>query len=52
MERLVGFFTFEASEASFAADAPKRGTASLVTMPFEDSAEPGRVSTKEKSGRF
>jgi len=52
MERLVGVFTFETSEASFAADAPNRGTASLVTMPFEESAEPGRVSTKEKSGRF
>jgi len=25
MERLVGCFTFEASEASFAADAPKTG---------------------------
>jgi hypothetical protein len=25
MERLVGVFTFETSEASFAADAPKAG---------------------------
>src|SRR5688572_11901641 len=52
MERLVGVFTFETSEASFAADAPNRGPASPVSVSFGGSALTGRVWPTEKSGPF
>jgi hypothetical protein len=52
MERLVGVFTFETSEASFAADAPNRGPASPVSVSFGGSALLGRVCAKEKFRRF
>jgi hypothetical protein len=45
-------FTFETSEASFAADAPNRGPASPVSESFGGSTGTGWVSAEEKPGRF
>lgn len=46
------FFTFETSEASFAADAPNRGAASPVSLSFGRSAAIGRVFGKKNPDAF